>query len=141
MSELRVDLFGKDPKIQKTISIAKNVSVTKATVLIVGEKGIGKRSLARFIHKNSSRTASPLQVIDCSEDPRDVENNILGFRDETGRFNKGALELANGGTVVFANIDGLEEGLQKRLHQILNELDDYDIDVRIVATTTKNLSK
>ena len=141
MNDLNVDLFGKDPKIQRTISIAKNVSVTKATVLIVGETGVGKRTLGRFIHSNSSRENSPLQIVDCAKEAKDVENNILGFRDETGRFNKGVLELANGGTVVFANIDGLEEGLQKRLHQILNELDDYDIDVRIISTTTKNLSK
>ena len=141
MNDLNVDLFGKDPKIQKTISIAKNVSVTKATVLIVGEIGVGKRTLGQFIHRNSSRASSPLQIIDCAEVPKDVENNILGFRDETGRFNKGALELANGGSVIFANIDGLEDALQRRLHQILNELDDYDIDVRIIATTTKNLSK
>ena len=141
MDNLNVDLFGKDPKIQKTITIAKNVSVTKTTVLIVGESGVGKRTLGRFIHSNSSRANAPLEVVDCSREHQEVENRILGFRDEMGRFNKGALELANSGTVIFANVDALEEGLQKRLHQILNELDDYDIDVRIIATTTKNLSK
>jgi two-component system response regulator FlrC len=142
MSTVNVELFGVDPKIQKAISVARNVSVTKAPVLIVGEVGVGKRTLARYIHENSTRSVAPLEVVDCAQDAKIVENAILGFRDDaTGRFNKGILELANKGTVVFANVDSLDEDFQKRIHKILSELEDYDIDVRIVATTTKNLSK
>lgn len=142
MSTVKVELFGMDPKVQKAVSVARNVSVTKAPVLVVGEVGVGKKSLSRFIHDSSTRASKPIEVVDCSVDAKDVENKILGFRDEgTGRFTKGVLEVANGGTVIFANIDGLDEGFQKKLHNILNELGDYDIDVRIVATTTKNLSK
>lgn len=142
MDTINVELFGKDPKVQKAISVARNVSVTKAPVLIVGEAGVGKRSLARYIHENSNRSQRPFVVVDCSASAQEVENQVLGFRDEeSGRFNKGALEAANSGTVVFSNVDGLEEDFQKRLHKILNELSDYDIDVRVVATTTKNLSK
>ena len=142
MDTVKVELFGNDPKIQKAVTTARNVSVTKAPVLITGEAGVGKKTLGRFIHENSSRANGPLDYVDCAQDPKEVENIILGFRDEeSGRFNKGILESSNGGTVVFANIDGLEDSFQKRLHTILNELPDYDIDVRIVATTTKNLSK
>jgi two-component system response regulator FlrC len=142
MDTLNLELFGKDQKVQKAISIARNVSVTKAPVLIVGEIGIGKKVLANFIHTRSNRVNQPFEIIDCNSDPKFAENKILGYRDEsTGRFIKGVLEVANNGTVVFANIDGLEDSFQKRLHKILNELDDYDIDIRIIATTTKNLSK
>jgi two-component system response regulator FlrC len=142
MDTVNVELFGRDPKVQKAISIARNVSVTKAPVLIVGENGVGKRTLGQFIHQNSNRSSQPLEIVDCAQDPEVVENEILGFRDDsTGRFKKGVLEAANTGTVIFANIDYLEEEFQKRLHQILSELEDYDIDVRIIATTTKNLSK
>ena len=142
MYTVNEELFGKDPKIQKAVNVAKNVSVTKAPVLIIGEVGVGKRALATYIHQNSSRAEKPLEIVDCSSDPQKVENDILGFRDEsTGRFNKGAFELANKGTVILANIDSLEEDFQKRIHQILGELEDYDIDLRIIATTTKNLSK
>jgi two-component system, response regulator FlrC len=141
MDKVNVELFGQDPKIQKALSIAENVSVTKATVLVTGEVGIGKRTLARMIHEKSNRCDRPFEVVDCSGDQKEAENQILGFRDDEGRFNKGILERTNRGTVVLANIDGLEEDFQKRLHKILNELADYDIDVRLVATTTKNLSK
>ena len=142
METVNLDLFGKDVKILKALSTAKNVSVTKAPVLISGEAGVGKRTLGLFIHQNSSRCDGPLVTVDCSNEAQEVENQILGYRDaETGRFHKGALESANGGTVIFSNVDGLEDSFQKRLHSIINELPDYDIDVRLVSTTTKNLSK
>ena len=111
-----------NPKVQKAISIARNVSVTKAPVLIVGEIGVGKKVLAEYIHKTSNRINQPFEIIDCNSDPKLAENKILGYRDEsTGRFNKGVLEVANNGTVVFANIDSLEDSFQKRLHKILND--------------------
>lgn len=141
MDTVRAELFGRDPKIQKAISIARNVAVTKAPVLVVGEAGTGKRTLGLYIHQNSSRAQNPFVVVDCSQDPTDVENEVLGHRDETGKFHRGALEAANKGTVVLANIDCIDDEFQKKLHKILSELEDYDIDVRLIATTTKNLSK
>ena len=142
METVNLELFGQDPKVQKAVSTAKNVSVTKAPVLISGEAGVGKRTLANFIHQNSNRSTGPLEFVDCSGEAVDVENQVLGYREEeTGTFVKGVLERGNGGTVVFCNVDGLSESFQKRIHGILLELDDYDIDVRIISTTTKNLSK
>jgi two-component system response regulator FlrC len=142
MEQIRVELFGTDVRVEKALGQAKNLSVSKAAVLIVGENGVGKRTLGRFIHENSGRAHQAFELVDCSLPAQEVENRILGHRDNaTGRFNKGILEAANKGTVVFANIDCLDEEFQKRLHKIINELEDYDIDVRLVATTTKNLSK
>ncbi len=92
MDTVNVQLFGQDPKIQKAISIARYVSVTKAPVLIVGEAGVGKRTLGKFIHQNSNRADKQLEIVDCSDDPQNVENAILGYReDDTGKFNKGIL--------------------------------------------------
>lgn len=142
MNTLTAEYFGQDPKIVKALKVAKNVAVTKVPVLVVGEAGVGKKTLAKFIHQNSTRANKQFINVDCSQSSQNVENAILGHReDETGRFIKGALENANGGTVVLVNIDALEDDFQKKLHKILGELDDYDIDVRLVATTTKNLSK
>lgn len=142
MNTVNVELFGRDPKVQKALNVARNVSVTKSTVLIVGEAGVGKKMLSSYIHESSSRHDQPLVFVDCADQAQTVENSVLGYRDaESGRFIKGALERANNGTVVFSNIDTLEDDFQKRLYKILNELEDYDIDLRIIATTTKNLSK
>ena len=142
MEAIRVELFGTDARVERAVQQARNLSVSKAAVLIVGENGVGKRTLGRYIHENSGRSAQAFELVDCSLPAQEVENRILGHRDNaTGRFNKGILEAANRGTVVFANIDCLDEEFQKRLHKIINELEDYDIDVRLIATTTKNLSK
>jgi len=142
MGTINIELFGKDPRMVKTLAMAKNISVTKSSVLITGEAGVGKRSLAQYIHENSNRAQRPLEVVDCAGSPKDVENRILGFREEsTGRFKKGAIELGNGGTVIFAHVDALAEEMQKKLYRILNELKDYDIDLRMIATTTKNMAK
>lgn len=142
MEMIKVELFGTDNRVVQALDQAKNLSVSKASVLIIGENGVGKRTLGRFIHENSNRANYGFELVDCSLSAQEVENKILGHRDpSTGRFTKGVLEAANKGTVVFANIDCLDEEFQKRLHKIINELEDYDLDVRLLATTTKNLSK
>lgn len=138
-SELR--LVGNHPKVIKAIEFSKTVAVTKAPVLIVGESGSGKKTICHFIHQMSARKESPILPVDCSQEAKTVENEILGFRDADGKFNKGVLERANGGAIILRNIDALDENFQKRLYQILQELSDYDLDVRVLATTTKNLSK
>lgn len=137
-----ISLVGNHPKFVKSIDFAKNVAVTKAPVLIIGESGSGKKTFCNFIHQGSARANGEVLNVDCATTAQEVENKILGYRDEeTGRFNKGALELANGGTVILSNIDALDEAFQKRLYTILQELSDYDLDVRVLATTSKNLSK
>lgn len=142
MNTLSAEYFGQDPKIVKALKVASNVAVTKAPVLVVGEAGVGKKTLAQYIHQNSTRTNKPFVTVDCSGEANQVENEILGYRDaQTGRFIKGAFENANGGSVVLVNIDGIQDDFQKKLHKILGELEDYDIDIRLIATTTKNLSK
>jgi len=134
-------LVGNHPKFNYTLETARNIAVTKTPVLICGEAGSGKKSLGVYIHQNSARKNGRVEIVDCSMEVEEVEKNVLGYRDETGRFNRGVLELANGGTVVFANIDCLDDSFQKRLITILQELSDYELDVRIIGTTSKNLSK
>ena len=135
------ELVGTHPKFVKSLETARNVAVTKTPVLISGEPGCGKRTLGQYIHGNSVRKSAALEVVDCSADIAEVERRVLGFREADGRFQRGVLEVANGGTVIFAHIDALDENFQKRLYTILQELPDYELDVRVLATTTKNLSK
>lgn len=141
-AQQEVALVGNHPKFKKAVELARNIAVTKAPALVTGESGTGKKAFCQFVHQNSARKEGDLHLVDCSGDATKVENEILGHRDEeSGRFHKGVLERANGGSVILANIDALEEKFQKRLYTILQELSDYDLDVRILATTSKNLSK
>lgn len=135
-------LVGNHPKFNTALETARNVAVTKTPVLISGEIGSGKKALGAYIHAQSARKNARIEVVDCSFDASMVEKIVLGHRDDqSGKFNRGVLEVANGGTVIFANIDALDDNFQKRLYTILQELPDYELDVRIIATTSKNLSK
>ena len=142
MDRIQESLFGNDSKIRKILEDSRTLGVSKISVLINGESGVGKRSLARYIHDNSNRIDKNCSIVDCNKNDQQVENLILGFRDsETSKFTPGVFESSNGGTVIFSNIDGLSEDFQKRLYNILLELDDYGLDLRIISTTYKNLSK
>ena len=142
METINIDVFGKDLKIKKAMDMARELSLLNAPVLIAGESGVGKKTLGRYIHENSDRKDEPFLIVDCAQDPSKVKNLVLGYRnEETGKFYRGVLEAGSGGTVIFSNIDELEENFQKRMSTIFRELEDYGIDIRIIATTTKNLSK
>ncbi len=132
--------FGMDQKILKAVDHAQNLGLSKAPVLVNGEIGSGKKTICSFIHQQSIRKERPLILVDCQA--KDIEHQLLGHRDEeTQRFHRGALEEGHGGSVILENIDALGEEFQKKICKILGELSDYDLDVRIFATTTKNLSK
>jgi two-component system response regulator FlrC len=136
------ELFGQDERIIQVLHNAQNLALSKVPILILGEVGIGKKSLASFIHAHSSRKEEPLMYIDCLESSHDIEKKILGHRDEiSGRFQKGILELCNKGTIVISNIDSVDENFQKKLFKIIHELSDYEIDVRFIFTSSKNMAK
>ncbi|MBF0208256.1 MAG: sigma-54-dependent Fis family transcriptional regulator [Oligoflexia bacterium] len=139
---VREELFGKDTKIIKALNEAKELAYTNLPILISGEHGVGKQTLAIYMHQLSSRKEAAYMIVDCSRSEKEVEDEILGHRDETnGRYNKGVLERANGGTIILRNVDNLGDDFQKKIHKIFLELSDYDIDLRIISTTTKNISK
>lgn len=139
--ELTPKLIGRNFKFQKALENARTLAVSKTPLLIVGEAGTGKKTLCSFIHQSSARSDRPIIFVDCSCSLEELQREVLGYRDEEGRFQKGVLERANGGMVIFAHVDAIDEGFQKKLYSILSELTDYDIDIRLVATTEKNLSK
>jgi two-component system response regulator FlrC len=141
VSEVFEDLFGQDDKISECINQAKTYGSSKVPVLICGEVGVGKKSLGQLIHEHSARKMNPFLVLDCHEN-QEIEKKILGHRDEvSGRFQKGILERGHGGTVVLSNIDCVDENFQKKLFKIISELSDYELDIRFIFTTTKNISK
>lgn len=134
-------ILGNHQSVKENVEAAMKLSTVDCPALVIGEVGTGKKTLCREIHQNSARKNAPFHVVDCLQESQKVEDSILGFREESGKFIRGVLELSNGGTVVLENIDGLEEKFQKKLFRIMNELGDYDLDIRFIATTSKNLSK
>lgn len=142
MKNVSTELFGKDKRIVHSLELANSYSKLETPVLLTGENGTGKRTLCMHIHEKSTRCNGPLLLVDCNENIKIVEDKILGHKNaDSGRFNKGVLEKAHNGSVILANVDALEENFQKKLYKILLDLPDYDLNVRIMATTTKQLSK
>ena len=119
VSELSTpQLIGKNFKFQKAMETARTLAVSKTPLLIVGEPGTGKKTLCTYIHQNSARKDRPMIFVDCAQDIAEVQKEILGYRDHEGKFQRGVLERANGGMVVFSNIDALEESFQKKVFSI-----------------------
>jgi len=142
-----------DRRLQELIQLARTVAKSKATVLIQGESGTGKELMAALIHENSSRSSKPFVAINCAAIPENLlESELFGYERGafTGAVNSkaGKFEFANGGTLLLDEISEMEIRLQAKLLRVIQEGEVDRIggrkpipcDVRIIATTNKNLS-
>lgn len=145
-------IIGQDPSIIRILALAKQVAPSKATVLISGESGTGKEMFARFIHVHSGRENGPFVAVNCAALPEHLLESEL-FGHEKGAFTGaiarklGKFELASGGTLLLDEISEMDLALQAKLLRALQEgeidrvggLETVKVDVRILATTNRNL--
>lgn len=140
---------------KKVFSLAKQVGPFDATVLILGESGVGKEEVARKIHNSSIRHDHALVTINCGAIPEALlESELFGY--EKGAFTGasvsgkiGLLEAANGGTVFLDEVGELPLSFQVKLLRVLETkqvtrvggVRSKSIDVRFIAATNRNLSK
>lgn len=146
------DLPSKDSSMQSIVALAGRVAKSEVTVLIQGESGTGKEVLSRFIHKNSSRSKAPFIAINCAAIPENMLEAML-FGYEKGAFtgayqsSPGKFEQAQGGTILLDEISEMNILLQAKLLRVLQEKEverlggrkTISLDVRVLATTNKNL--
>ena len=139
---------------QQLLQLAQRVAETDSTVLICGESGTGKEVLARYIHNHSSRESQPFVAINCAAIPENMLEGML-FGHEKGAFTgayssaPGKFEQANGGTLLLDEISEMDIGLQAKLLRVIQEREverlggrkTIPLDVRIVATTNRNLEQ
>ncbi len=142
-----------DHKMKELIELAKTVAQSKATVLIQGESGTGKELIASLIHQNSSRANKPFVAINCAAIPENLlESELFGYERGafTGAVNSkaGKFEFANGGTLLLDEISEMDIRLQAKLLRVIQEGEvdriggrkPVSVDVRIIATTNRNLA-
>jgi two-component system response regulator FlrC len=143
-----------DPASVQLFQMAKRVAETDSTVLISGESGTGKEVLARYIHQHSERRKGPFIAINCAAIPENMLEAML-FGYEKGAFTgayqsmPGKFEQADGGTLLLDEITEMDLGLQAKLLRVLQERQverlggkkTIDLDVRIVATTNRELAE
>jgi two-component system response regulator AtoC len=149
------DLVGKHPSMKEIYSIIERISNTKATILLRGESGTGKRVIARAIHKaDKKRRDKPFMEISCGALPREIiESELFGHTKGafTGAINerKGRFELAHGGTVLLDDIDSFSLDLQVKLLRVLQHKEfelvgdhkTIKVDVRFIVSTNQDLEK
>jgi two-component system response regulator FlrC len=145
-------LIARDPKTLKTLTLARKVAPTPATVLLLGESGTGKEVLARCIHLNSKRAAGPFVAVNCAAlAPTLIESELFGhergsFTGAVGRHS-GVFERASGGTIFLDEIGELDLSLQAKLLRVIQERSfervgggkTIQVDVRVVAATNRDL--
>lgn len=139
-------------KLEKILAADRRVETRLAPVLIQGETGTGKTTIARWIHRNGPRSAAPLVEINCSALPETLAESEL-FGHERGAFTDaraariGLFEAADGGTLFLDELPSLSLALQAK---VLTAVEDHKIrrvggskeipvDVRIIAATNRVL--
>ncbi len=146
------DVVAEDPATRKLATLARRVAATDATVMISGESGAGKEVFAQLIHRHSVRTDGPFIAINCAAIPENMlEASLFGY--EKGAFTgayqsrAGKFEQAQGGTLLLDEISEMDLGLQAKLLRVLQEReverlggkDIIPLDVRVLATTNRNM--
>lgn len=141
-----------DRKSIDTKKIARRVATTSVSVFIRGESGTGKEVLARFIHANSPRSKQAFVAINCAAIPENMLEAVL-FGYEKGAYTgahqakAGKFEEAQQGTLLLDEISEMDLALQAKLLRVLQEKQVerlggkklIDLDVRIIATSNRNL--
>jgi transcriptional regulator with GAF, ATPase, and Fis domain len=146
-------IAGESIAIHKLLGMVARVAPQEASVLILGESGVGKELVARALHRLSPRAARPFVAINCAALTETLlESELFGY--EKGAFTgavaqkKGKLEMAEGGTVFLDEIGELAPPLQAKLLRVLQQREfervggthTHKLDVRLVAATNRDLA-
>jgi two-component system, NtrC family, response regulator PilR len=150
----RDNIVGRGSKMERILEMVRNIAPTSSTVLITGESGVGKELVARAIHEASLRREKPFVSINCGAFPETLlESELFGYL--RGAFTgaeanrKGIIEAADGGTLLLDEIGETSLGMQVKLLRVLQERrvrplggsSDVPVDVRLIATTHRDLKK
>jgi two-component system response regulator PilR (NtrC family) len=148
------NIVGQSQAIQSILEMVRTVAPTNSTVLITGESGTGKELVARAIHEASLRREKPFVSINCGAFPETLlESELFGYL--KGAFTgadanrKGIIESAHGGTLFLDEIGETSPTMQVKLLRVLQERrvrplggsSDVSIDVRLIASTNRDLKR
>ena len=150
--ELGLGVFS--PAMERVVGIASRVAEVDSTVLIVGESGVGKERLARFIHEASPRSAGPFIPVNCGAVPDALfESELFGHARGafTGALNErpGLFEAAHGGTLLLDEVGEVPLPMQVKLLRVLQDHEirrvgenrQRRVNVRVIAATNRNLAE
>jgi len=148
------EMAGESEALNKVRELAAKVAPSDASVLILGESGVGKELVARLIHRLSPRAGRPFVTVHAAALPETLlESELFGY--EKGAFTganerkPGRLELAAGGTLFLDEIGEITPALQVKLLRFMQEKtfthlggsETVKVDARIVAATNRDLTE
>ena len=145
-------MIAEDAKTRGVVDLALKVAATDAAVMITGESGVGKEKFFELIHAHSPRAEHRAVAINCAAIPDNMLEAML-FGHEKGAFTgaykscAGKFEQAQGSTLLLDEISEMSLGLQAKLLRVLQERqverlgssDIIDLDVRVIATSNRDL--
>jgi DNA-binding NtrC family response regulator len=127
-------LVGASRPMRAAMALLARAAKNDLAVLLSGETGTGKDAAAESIHRESARAGGPFVVVDCAAVPaQQLERELFGGGDPA---RIGAFDAAAGGTLVLEEVGEVPLEVQPA---VLRAIEDRQPDVRIIATTTRNL--
>ncbi|MCP4023239.1 MAG: sigma-54-dependent Fis family transcriptional regulator [Desulfobacteraceae bacterium] len=146
--------IGKSDAMARVFDKIKLVAGSDVTVLITGESGTGKDLTARSIHGLSPRKDHPYIPVNCATIPENIlESELFGYKKgaftNASRDKAGLFQAAEKGTLFLDEIGDIGPSIQTKLLRVLQEKEVKPlgstkvtkVDVRIVASTNRNLDK
>ena len=144
------DIIGNSKNITNIKDQIKKISITESRVFINGPSGSGKELIARKIHKNSKRNKNPFVILNGALlDSNKYELELFGEEKENGSISYGALEKANGGSLLVDQVSEIPLDIQSKILRVLtdqkfkrvNGSSDVTVDVRLMCSSSKDLKK
>lgn len=142
-----IGLIGESTPMKRLRDQIKRIGPTDVSILIYGENGTGKETVARAVHKTSSRAQKPFISVNCralSESRFECELFGIGCEDSS---QTSLLERADGGTILLKDILTLPKSQQANLLRFLQEgtietsMGVKEVDVRILAANSSDIEK
>jgi len=147
-------VVGESAAMRAVIAMADKVAPSDTTCLLLGESGVGKEVLARYLHARCTTRNGPMVSLSCASIPRELMESEL-FGHEKGAFTGassrkvGLVEMADGGTLFLDEIGELPLELQPKLLRFIQERELCRIgstrtirsDVRLVCATNRDLKQ
>lgn len=143
-------LVGRSAAMQDIYRSIARLMHSDLPVLLSGETGTGKRLTARVLHDFGNRKLNPFVAVNLATLPDEfIESELFGHQSEAGTLEFGRIRNADGGTLYLDEINELPLAAQSRLLRVLLEGEftplgsalPLRVDVRIIASTTKNMTE